>query len=200
MSRRFVELIIKAPFLLVKGLLLGHRHGREEPYPYFFHRKAGIRRETIMEAVREIFEMDNYTCLCLPEDIADEFTSLIETSEDMTGAQLKEKKNIEGAEFSFSFEIFCVDLSDCSKNLFRDLPEGVRLVNYKPEEVNHQADGAAGGYAPSHPYVFRGQGKAVGDFEGTMNLFLRIKKSEASESILCSELRLQLEGSPFRSE
>jgi len=51
MSTPFTELIIKAPFMLVKGFLLGFMHGRNESFDYFFYRKAGIRRETLTDQI-----------------------------------------------------------------------------------------------------------------------------------------------------
>ena len=73
METTFTELVIKSPFLLVKGFLMGFMQGRGESFPYFFHRKAGITRETLGEMLRELFAFDSHTHICLPDHVINEF-------------------------------------------------------------------------------------------------------------------------------
>ncbi|MBD3223891.1 MAG: hypothetical protein GF313_04130, partial [Caldithrix sp.] len=65
MSRKFSELVIEGPFMLVKGFLVGFLAVKNPEGRYFFHRKAGIRRETFKEFLKDFFELDNYVHLCL---------------------------------------------------------------------------------------------------------------------------------------
>ena len=189
MAVTYVELVIKAPFILVKGLLLGFLHGREEPFDYFFHRKAGIRRETIAEAVREIFEIDNYTCVCLPRDVSEEFKVILNKSHNLTGAKIKSEKVIRRAEFTFGFEVFSPRCAEGCKRIFSDLPSDVTLSGYTPSEKKEEGAKLTF-YAPAHEYSYRGRGKVEGEFEGAMKLYLKIKRSRLCENILCSDMTL----------
>ena len=48
-------------------------------------------------------------------------------------------------------------------------------------------------YAPLHEFTARGKGTVMGDFEGVIDLFLKIKRSDLSESIVCGDVRLALD-------
>ena len=47
-----------------------------------------------------------------------------------------------------------------------------------------------GGYAPLHEFTSRGKGIVEGEFGGVIELFLKIKRSDLSESIICSDIDL----------
>ncbi len=195
MKNSYSELIIKAPFILVKGFLMGFMYGREKNFDYFFHRKSGIRRETMGELFRELFELDCHTYLCLPNNVIDDFIDALEKAEPKIGVKVESRKRIEKAEFTFSFEIFNPAMSKACQDLFSDLPEDVELVNFDPKELKHETMlKDLSGYAPIHAYAYQGEGTARGDFEGVMNFYLKIKKSNLSDAIVCSDLNLQFEG------
>ncbi len=195
MSTPFTELVISAPFLFVKGFLMGFMHGRNENFDYFFHRKAGILRETLSEVVKEFFAIDNHTDLCIPNYVVGEFEKAIQRLNPDMGVTIVEKKEIKDAEFNFSFKIFNPEQAEICKKLFTSLPSGVELLNFAPKELIEKEKISVQEYAPIHPYVYQGEGIAKGDFGGVMHLFLAIKRSEISDSILCSEIRLN-----FKSE
>ena len=47
-----------------------------------------------------------------------------------------------------------------------------------------------GGYAPLHEFSARGKGVVEGEFGAVIELFLKIKRSDLSESIICSDVDL----------
>ncbi|RMF60790.1 MAG: hypothetical protein D6748_03205 [Calditrichaeota bacterium] len=191
MATTYTELIIKAPFLLVKGLLLGFMYGRGEEFPYFFHRKTGIRRETVGEIVRELLVLDTHTFLCLPDAVVDEFAEVVKKAEPVVQCKVVGQRKIAGAEFSFSFECLTQKTANKCKKLLGDLPEGVELVDFNPVEEKHKRRGTIGGYAPAPAYLYKGHGVARGDFGGVIDLYLRIKRSDISDFILCSDVKLK---------
>lgn len=193
MQKNFSEIVIEGPFLLVKGFILGFLHSSGNEMDYFFHRKYGIRRETFKEFLKELFEFENYVHVCLNNNIVPKFLKAIEATEKNIGLEVKSVKAIKSANFSFSFEIFNEELAKETETLFDNSPAGVKVKDYKPvEEVSDDAVGAEG-YAPVHSFTARGSGQAEGSFSDIMKLYLDIKRSKGSESIICSEINLELE-------
>jgi len=191
MRATYYELIIRSPFLLVKGFLMGYMHGRDESFKYFFHRKAGIRRETLGEILKEYLTMDNYTHLCLPENVVDNFITALKRAEPTIGSTVERKRRIAGAEFTFSFDLYNENQINQCKTLFENIPGGVELINFHPLERRDVKLKGIKEYAPMHPFTYQGQGTAQGDFESVVDFYLRIKRSEMADFILCSEIRLR---------
>lgn len=191
MGVQYYELIIRSPFLLVKGFLMGYMHGRGESFKYFFHRKAGIRRETLGEVLKEYLTMDNYTHLCLPENVAEHFVSALRGAEPTIGCTVEKKRLITGAEFTFSFDLYNENQINQCKELFRNVPAGVELINFHPLERRDVRLKGIKEYAPVHPFTYQGQGTAQGDFEAVVDFYLTIKRSGLTDFILCSEIRLK---------
>jgi hypothetical protein len=193
MSNQFTELIIKAPFLFVKGFLMGFMHGRKETFDYFFHRKSGIRRETLGELVKELLAIDSYTDLCLPSSIVGEFEESLHRIDPGIGVSIEDKREIKNADFKFSFTLFNPESAKICKQLFSYLPPNITIENFHPKEIIDDKKVGIHEYAPVHPYVYQGEGKVKGEFDGVMNLYLLIKRSELSSTILCSEIHLHFE-------
>ena len=193
MARKFSEIVIEGPFMLVKGFLLGFLSCKKPDGKYFFHRKANIRRETLKEFVKELFELENYVHLCMENDLIEPFKQSLELYTKVTGYGIQSVKAIKGAHFSFAAELFEKDLAVNFRQIIENLPEGVKLINYRPsEEFERDAKGIES-YAPLHEYVFRAKGEIEGEFEGVVDTYMKIKRSDLSEFIICSEIKLQTE-------
>ena len=193
MQKNFSELVIEGQFILVKGFIMGFMHGSDHEFDYFFHRKHGIRRETFKELIKEIFELESHVHVCLENNIVPKFLKAVEKSRDKIGLNVNSVRSINSATFTFSFEIFNEELAKETEAIFENSPAGVKVIDYKPvEEISDEAVGVEG-YAPVHSFVARGSGKAEGNFHDIMELFLNIKRSKGSESIMCSEINLDLE-------
>ena len=193
MQKNFSELVIEGQFILVKGFILGFMHGSDHEFDYFFHRKHGIRRETFKDFIKEIFELESHVHVCIENNIVPKFLKAVEKSQDKIGLQVNSVRAINSANFTFSFEIFNEELAKETEAIFENSPAGVKIIDYKPvEEVSDEAVGVEG-YAPVHSFVARGSGKAEGNFHDIMDLFLNIKRSRGSESIMCGEINLDLE-------
>lgn len=196
MSTRFKELVISGPFGLVKGFLLGYRAGSGGDFRYFFHRKSGIRRDTLAELVKEVLEVENYVHVCLEESAVKGFQGAVEVYRESLGLEVSQVRAIKGASFGFSFNLNNRGLAEQVKKALDALPDGVHLKDYAPEEKGSskdKTDEATGGYAPLHEYTFRGQGVAEGDFDGVMDLFLRARRMPQSNVLLLGEMSLEFE-------
>lgn len=192
MEKAYTELVIAGPFALVKGFLMGFRCGVENEFGYFFHRKSGIRRDTLAELVKEVLEVDNYVHICLENDVLDRFRKAVEKTRPLIGLEIKNERPIEKARFDFSFNISNREAAGKVKQVLENLPQSLSLENYEPQEEIHPEEEKSkiGGYAPLHPYTFKGCGRVSGDFGAVMELFLKAKRMPQSDLLLLSEIAL----------
>jgi len=193
MNQPFYEIVIEGPFMLVKGFVVGFLAGVKPDGEYFFHRKAGIRRETLKGFLREFFELDNHVHLCLEPDLIERFKKAAELYKTKTGMKIESIKPIKSASFTFAYEFFNEDLANKARDMLTKLPKNVELKDYFPfVEKDNEARGVEA-YAPLHDFTSRAKGKIEGDFEGAMKVYLDIKRSEFSESVMCDDVLLELE-------
>lgn len=193
MNRLFYEIVIEGPFMLVKGFVTGFLAGIKPDGKYFFHRKEGIRRDTLSGFLKELFELDNYVHLCLEGELIEPFKQAVQQNKEKTGMKIKSTKKIKSASFTFAYEFFNEALALKAKELLSQLPEGVELINYSPYEKKDEAARGVEAYAPLHDFTSRAKGTFQGAFEGIMKLYLDIKRSKFSESVICDDVRLELE-------
>ncbi len=193
MSQKYSEIVIEGNFMLAKGFLLGFLSQTKPDAKYFLHRKSGIRRITFSEMLKEFFELDNFVHFCLEDSLVDSFKKATELYTKVTGNKIKSVKPIKSATFSFAYEFYSKEYAEVANHMLANLPEGVTLEDYFPyEEKDAEGEGVEA-YAPLHSYTMRAKGRLTGDFEGIMDLYLQIKKSNLSESIMCSEVTLKLD-------
>ena len=147
MVKSFSEIVIEGPFGLVKGFLMGFLYGGNKEFSYFFHRKAGIRRDTLKNLLKELFEFENYVHLCIENSNVPKFTKAIEKAHDKIGLRVKSVKKIKSASFNFSYEIFNEKIANEIKNLFLEDAKKVKLLNYKPLHIKDKAAMGIEGYA-----------------------------------------------------
>ncbi|HID39216.1 MAG TPA: hypothetical protein EYP36_06850 [Calditrichaeota bacterium] len=193
MSRTFHEIVMEGPFLLVKGFLLGFLAGVKPDGRYFFHRRAGIRRDTFREFIKELFELENYQHLCLQSDLVDRFKEATKLYSKVTGLDIKSVKKIKSARFSFAYELFNEELSKKAKQILESLPDTVKVIDYHPLEIKEEEGKGLESYAPLHDFTARGKGTVTGDFEGVIDLFLKIKRSEFADFVVLTDVKLELE-------
>lgn len=193
MSRAFSEIVIEGPFMLVKGFLLGFLSDKSYENPYFFHRKEGIKRDTLKDFLKELFELDNYVHLCLVSDLVDDFVKATEYYTRVTGMKIESIKTIKSASFDFAYEFYNEEIAKGAKQLLQDIPDGIKIEGYKPIEEKDQAGAGVEAYAPLHEFTSRGKGTIRGNFDSVIDLYLKIKRSKFSDSFMTSELVLEFD-------
>jgi len=193
MSKKYSEIVIEGNFMLAKGFLLGFLSETKPDSQYFLHRKSGIRRTTFSEMLKEFFELDNFVHFCLENELVKPFEKATELYTKVTGNKIKSVKEISSASFTFAYEFFNKEYAEVANHMLANLPEGVTLEDYFPYEEKDEEGKGVEAYAPLHSYTMRAKGRLTGDFEGIMDLYLQIKKSNLSESIMCSEVELKLD-------
>ncbi|BBB31809.1 hypothetical protein TTHT_0171 [Thermotomaculum hydrothermale] len=175
-EKKFVELVIESPFILFKGFLMGFMEGTGEKPVYFFSKKTGIKTETLVESLKVWFGFETLVHLCIEKDFAEKLKKALENTFDKLGMKVKSEKPIKSA--SFDFKVTFYHKSDAKKfeDLVHNLPEGVVLDEFKKEvDVDKEAKKEKGIYAVEHAYVYKAVGEIVGDFQGVIDVFLKMK-------------------------
>jgi len=176
MSKEFVEMVISAPFILVKGFLMGLIEGSGEQPIYFFSKRTGIRTETLGSAVKEWLGFENIVHLCLEKKFSKRLGDGIAHTHETLGMEVKSVQRIESAGFDFKAHFFKKDEADPFQGYLDALPKGVYLDGFKENEYQDKDhEGEAGAYAPSHAYEYSASGRVVGDFAGVVEVFLKYK-------------------------
>ena len=177
MEKRYVEMVIAAPFILAKGFLLGLMEGTGEKAPYFFSKRAGIRVETLADGLKEWLGFENLVHLCLDKKFAEHVRKGIANTRDKLGMEIKSEKEIESASFEFSARLFDkADAEAFHKRMDHQLPEGVYLDGFKSETMEDPMPSeGVGAYAPAHKYAYRSTGRVVGEFGGVVGLYQELK-------------------------
>jgi len=176
MSKDFVEMVISAPFILVKGFLMGLIEGSGEQPVYFFSKRTGIRTETLGNAFKEWLGFENIIHLCLEKKFSKRFEDAIKNTYEKLGMEIKSVQHIESAGFDFKAHFFKKDEADDFQAYLDALPKGVYLDGFKENEhQDKDHDGEAGAYAPSHAYEYSASGRVVGEFAGVVEVFLKYK-------------------------
>jgi len=188
-STSYSELVIKAPFTFVKGFLMGYMQASKNEFHYFFHRKHGIKYEGTGDIMRELLHVECHTHLCLPNDILTEFTNAITNVKHKVNVEIESIKKIKSARFTFSFHNYDENETSGYKDLFRSLPDSVEIQNFSPLELR----GDSMEYGMLNRYTYEGNGTVFGEFDGIIELYLRIKRHHLADSILCSEIKLEFE-------
>lgn len=191
MSRAFSEIVVEGPFMLVKGFLLGFLSGKSNKNLYFFHRNANIKRDTLKDFLKELFELDNYTHFCLESSLVDDFSKAMELYTKVTGMKIKSIKPIKSASFNFAYAFYNEELAAKAKALLEHIPEEIKILDYQPFEERQEAGVGMEAYAPLHEFTARGKGKITGAFSSVIDLYLEIKRSAFSESIMIDEISLE---------
>ncbi len=197
MATLFYVLSLDTPFPIVKGFVQGFMQGRGSSFTYFFPRKGGIKKETFGDVFKEYLSLHCSTQICIPENVLREFKLAVNQSQESIGIHIEAVKKIESAYFRFHFHIYTEEFAHNMKSIMKKIPAGVKVEQYEPVESRNEAivgvHEAIYEYSPVSSYAYEGSGNIIGEFEGVLDMYLRIKKSPVTENILCSDLHLELE-------
>jgi len=175
-EKKFVELVIESPFILFKGFLMGYIEGSGENPIYFFSKKTGIKTETLVESLKVWFGFETLVHVCMEKDFAEKIKKALENTFDKLGMKVKSEKVIKSASFDFKVTFYHKKDSKKFEELIHNLPEGVILDEFKKDvEEDKEAEKERGIYTAEHAYVYKAEGEIVGDFEGVIEVFLKMK-------------------------
>lgn len=189
MPKTFSELVIEGPFLFVKGFIMGYKYSCNPNMDFFFHRKAGIKRETLKDVIQEYFELDSHTHVCLENSVIERFAETLKSAEEHIKMRILSRKEIITASFTFHFEVFSLEEGEKIRHIINTIPSTLTLDKFKEEVFTDEKGRGIELYAPLHEYSYTGRGKITGDFADLITLFRLFNNTNMLET---SRVELQL--------
>lgn len=92
--------------------------------------------------------------------------------------EVKKERKISKASFEFKFETFSKKVAGGLKRMFAQMPTGLKLSEYEPEEKIDPDAAGIERYAPAHDYRFAGKGKVTGNAETLLDFHRRLSQSD----------------------
>ncbi len=176
-EQKFVELVIESPFILFKGFLMGFIEGTGEKPVYFFSKRTGIKTETLVESLKVWFGFETLVHVCIEKEFAEKLKKALENTYEKLGMKVKSEKPIKSASFDFKVTFYHKKDAKKFEELIHNLPENVILDEFT-KDIDEDKDAAKekGIYTVEHPYIYKAEGEIVGDFEGVIEVFLKLKE------------------------
>ncbi|MBP2681411.1 MAG: hypothetical protein H6Q78_1274 [Candidatus Krumholzibacteriota bacterium] len=161
MAATYREIVVRGDGKLLKGFIRGYQIGHATESGIFFCADHPIDTRRLRE--RLTLRGDHVHLMC-KERLRQSFLAAIQRATDLEFELVSDEK-VSGASFEFEFDTYSRKVGSEIKNLLENLPEGLEVADYAPEEtVDAKARGAEL-YSPVHEYRFQGKGKIAGDFE-----------------------------------
>jgi hypothetical protein len=186
----FYEVVFDGRAKVVHGLLAGLQTGCGEETKVIYHDEAGIYDESATESFAEkvgVRKADYHVVVdsCLADMLRKQAGRISEE----TGLVMTSCRNIRSAELPFKFTVYARPYQREIMKLIKELPDGLRLVDFVYEEDIHPEAEGVEAYAPVHDYTARGEGKIV----GRVDLLVAHRRKLAQQALIDEgKIRLKL--------
>jgi len=180
MSKIYYEIVFEGQRKAIRGLLEGFRLSLQKTWHYYFNSIHGIESKTLKETLKGWITLHtNLHHVVMEKDFYDELKNKLSIIKDEDNfiheKYIKSAKEITNGKFSFTAETYGKKYGEEIKSILKDIPEGLTITGYKPEEhiEKDEEDEGIDLYAPDHDYEF----KATGEISGSdINLLLTFRK------------------------
>jgi len=176
MRKKWYEIVIEGSFDLIKGFIIGFFEGRKVTGAIIFEREHHVKREKELEhLLRAIHIEEDRVHLIIDEAIYRLLCEALINRKHMIKLKVVSEREIIKAHFNFTYAAYAKRFGDELKNLFSNLPAGVQLEGYKPEEIERQIKEGTVGYAPLHKYEIRAKGRVSGPAHEVIDFYDKIE-------------------------
>jgi hypothetical protein len=163
MRRQWYEIVIEGPFDLIKGFIVGFFEGRRISGAIIFEREHHVKREGEIEhLLRAIHIEEDRVHMIMGKRTFRILDQALNKRKHEIPLKVVSEKEIVRAHFNFTYAAYAKRFGADLKNLFSQLPEGVRLEGYQPEEIKREEKESTAGYAPLHKYEIKAKGRVTG--------------------------------------
>ncbi len=159
MAITYHEIIVKGHGKLLKGFVRGFQIGRSVKGGLWYCGDHPIDTKHL----REILTLrgDHIHLVCTGS-VQRDFIAAIKQAADLEFEVLSDRKIVR-THFEFEFDTFSRDVASVVKKLLDELPAGLKLADYAPQETSDTKARGLELYSPVHDYQFRGRGRIDGD-------------------------------------
>ena len=184
MATRYHEIALEGPTGRTLGFVQGFLAGRGHAGRALDAWKEGFDCESLRERIRELFQPQMQTYhLLVPADLVPTVHEALRQGDAQDLAiTIREERPIEGARFTFEFQVYSREHGPRIRSLFDPPPAGVALsadASFQ-ERVDPDATGVEA-YAPAHDYELKGSGTVEGDLSAVLGLHRAVRDDELVE-------------------
>ena len=166
-TRNYYEVVFEGNSRAVFALLEGYMLGKGKKWVFFFSRSAGIKTETLTEAIVEWITLQNRIHhVIIEEEMYKSFTKDLSSRSDLrisSPRYVRSVKPVKNAWFRFSVRAYGKKYGNEIKAMLQHLPQGLELHEYSPMEKERPDTVSTEQYTTEQDYVFEATGKISGD-------------------------------------
>jgi hypothetical protein len=196
MPKKWYEIVIEGPFDLIKGFIIGFFEGRRISGAIIFEREHHVKREGEIEhLLRAIHIEEDRVHMIMGKRTFRILDQALNKRKHEIPLKVVSEKEIVRAHFNFTYAAYAKRFGNELKELFSNLPEGVRLEGYQPEEIEREEKDSTAGYAPLHKYEIKAEGRVTGLTGQVIDFYDRL---EHNAWIKFEEIELDTRDSPVQ--
>lgn len=173
MSKKFLEVVFEGNLDIIYGMIEGFLLGTDQKWDWCSAKESGVETETFTDIIKEWASMKTRLHHIIMEE---EFFKRLKDASEKRGdlrfikaKYIKSFKEIKSASFSFEARAYAKKYGQEIQSILSNLPAGITLKNYKPEEIIDKDAKGTELYAPTHDYTFTAEGVAEGEFWAILN-------------------------------
>lgn len=179
-----VEVLLEGPKGVAKAFVIAFLRGRGGEGMVVDLEQEDFECETFRERLGDLLRPEHAVShlLVAAEDAPAVRDAVREAGKAAIPCRILKERKIAEARFTYDVQVYFPVLANRIRELFRDLPTGVRVVpERKFEEQIDDREGGVGMYAPIHRYHFRGNGLVHGAPFGVVVFWRRCLDEPAVE-------------------
>lgn len=168
----YVEIEISGPGDQAIGFVEGFRLASDNSGQVWFAGRENVDLESFFETLRSKLRRDTFV-IC-SQALANAMVKAMSAS-NLLELEVASVRQIDYAELAFRYEVYSREEAAAVRKVIEEqLPDGVRLEGYEPEE--RVLDDARGVelYGPVHDYTLTASGRYVGPVPGVLSLAERL--------------------------
>jgi hypothetical protein len=182
MRKKWYEIVIEGSFDLIKGFIVGFFEGRRITGAIIFEREHHVKREGELEhLLRAIHVEEDQVHMIMGKRTFRILDQALNNRKHEIPLKVVSEKEIVRAHFNFTYAAYAKRFGNELKELFGDLPEGVRIEEYQPKEIERETQDSTAGYAPLHKYEIKAQGRVSGTAKDVIDFYDRLEHNELIE-------------------
>jgi hypothetical protein len=160
---RFYEVVFRGKPKVVKAFLKGLAMGTGMEVTAFYSWDEGIHHEGRVEKFKELVGIRATDCrLVVDADAAAYLKKMARRIAEETGLEITGNRLIRSASMEFEYHAYARKYADQIREVFADLPDGLRLRDHEQNERRDPDAKGVEAYSATHDYEFNGRGRVTG--------------------------------------
>jgi hypothetical protein len=182
MNKTYFEVVVEGHHELIRGFALGFLAAKGIEGGAAFAREHHMKGSgKLHQLMRIVSAAEDQTRIIISEEIGRALREAYEKRQSELAVKVVSIRQVTGARFNFRFKTSSKEFGEKLKVTFANLPPGVQIGGYKPEEVIRPEAEGVEAYAPLHAYEIEASGEVFGPAKEVIDFYDRIEHNELIE-------------------